>query len=258
MSESSGITTVRSPAVSSTQAGSLEAGLGGNYHFELGEVLHEAWVKTKGAKGTFVLALVLYMVVFIAADAVLSFAGLGQSWGEEAKYDFSFWLGSLIQLAVVTPMVAGFWIMGIRRAGGMEIRPTTIFDYYKQWLPIFFLTLMLYVLVAVGFVLLVIPGLYLAIGYCLALPLVVEKGMEPWEALETSRKTVTHRWLAFFGLFIVLFVINLATIFTLFIGLIWTIPMSQIAAGILYRRVFGILPDTLQEKNARANVQAGE
>lgn len=247
MSESSGIPTVSSTAVSATEAGSLEAGLAGNYHFEVGEVLHEAWGKTKGAKGTFVLAWVLYMVVVIAVNTVLNFAGLSPSWGEETKYDFSFWLGQLINLAVVSPMAAGFWIMGIRRAGGVEISPTTIFYYYKQWLPIFLVILMMYVLVAVGFVLLVIPGIYLAIGYCLAFPLVAEKGMEPWEALETSRKTVTHRWLAFFGLFVVLFVINLATIFTLFIGLIWTLPMSQIAAGILYRRVFGILPSTLSE-----------
>ena len=109
MSESSGITTVRSPAVSSTQAGSLEAGLAGSYHFELGEVLHEAWVKTKGAKGTFVLALVLYMVVFIAADAVLSFAGLRSVMGGRGE------IRLLVLVGLVDPAGRGYshgcWVL---------------------------------------------------------------------------------------------------------------------------------------------------
>lgn len=38
---------------------------------------------------------------------------------------------------------------------------------------------------------LVLPGIYLAVSYQLSLPLVADKGLGPWEAMETSRKIVS-------------------------------------------------------------------
>jgi uncharacterized membrane protein len=103
----------------------------------------------------------------------------------------------------------------------------------------------MYLLIAIGFVLLIIPGIYLMVSYYLALPLLIEKDLGVWQALETSRKAVSKRWFAIFGLFLLLGLINFATVFTLFIGMIWTVPMSVIAFGILYRNVFGIEAATL-------------
>lgn len=227
------------------ESGSLEGGLAGNYQFAIGEVLSEAWDKTKGVKGTFVLAMFLYFVINAFADFLLELAGIRSGTADEANLGFAFWLGTLVHMVVVAPLTAGLWVMGARRAAGAEIRATMLFDYYGMFLPILGLTLLLYLLVVIGLALLVIPGIYLAVGYSLALLLLVDKGLGVWEALESSRKAVTHHWFGFLGLALVLILINVATIFTLFIGLIWTIPLSQISFGILYRRVFGLEPGTL-------------
>lgn len=250
MSETGSTPTVAGPLGASSEGGSLQRGMAGDYDFEVGAVLHEAWQKTHGAKGTLVLAWVLYVLVAIGVGIALSLVGLGSSWADEEEFGVSFWLGQLIEVAALTPLVAGLWVIGIRRGCGAEIRATRVFDYYSKWFPIFVLTLIMYILIAVGLLMLVLPGIYLAIGYGLALPLLVDKSFEPWEALETSRKAVTRHWFRFFGFFIVLFVMNLATVFTLFIGLIWTLPMTQIAMGILYRRVFGVESATLDDAAA--------
>jgi uncharacterized membrane protein len=67
----------------------------------------------------------------------------------------------------------------------------------------------------------------------------VDKNLAAWEAMETSRKATGKHWFGIFGFGIVIALINMATVFTLFIGLIWTIPLSVIAYGILYRNMFG-------------------
>ena len=97
-------------------------------------------------------------------------------------------------------------------------------------------------LIYLGMFLLIIPGLYLAIAYMLAIPLVVERGLTPWQALEASRKAITQHWFKVFGLFLLLGLITLISAIPLGIGLVWSIPLFVIAMGVLYRTIFGVLP----------------
>ena len=98
------------------------------------------------------------------------------------------------------------------------------------------------VLIYLGMILLIIPGLYLAIAYMLAIPLVVERGLSPWQALEASRKAISQHWFKVFGLFLLLGLITGISAIPLGIGLVWTIPLFTIAIGVLYRTIFGVLP----------------
>ena len=68
----------------------------------------------------------------------------------------------------------------------------------------------------------------------------VDKGLGPWQAMEASRKAVTHRWFAIFGMLVLLGLLSIAGAIPLFIGLIWILPMYMIALGILYRNIFGV------------------
>ncbi|WP_429614794.1 hypothetical protein [Synechococcus elongatus] len=92
----------------------------------------------------------------------------------------------------------------------------------------------------IGFVLLVIPGIYLSVGYLFAIPLVAERQFEPWQALEFSCKLVTQQWFAFFGFLIVLTLINIAGIIPCGLGLLFTIPWSVCAIAAAYEDIIGI------------------
>jgi uncharacterized membrane protein len=89
-----------------------------------------------------------------------------------------------------------------------------------------------------GFVLLVIPGIYLAISYAFVYPLVVDKNLGAWEAMELSRKTVTKQWFKFFGLAVVSAVLIILSAIPLGVGLIWSLPTVYIAYGLLYHHIF--------------------
>ena len=106
--------------------------------------------------------------------------------------------------------------------------------------------LLMYLMILIGFVLLIIPGIYLMIAYFMAMPLVVEKGLSPWQALEVSRKTITHRWFSVFFFSIVMTLILIISMIPLGIGVIWTAPMMMIAYGIMYRNMFGVEAATLK------------
>jgi uncharacterized membrane protein len=242
--------------------GSLDNGLAGKYQLEFGRILSEAWGKTKGVKLTFFLAAVIYGVLSIALSAgstlILEAFGLGNMKAMEGLDSTDpaagmaiamtslpaaiagMVLNNIISVLVLTPLWAGILMMGIRRSVGLEIAVADVFGQYGKVLPLFFTTVLMYLLILIGFVLLIIPGIYLTFAYLLAIPLVADRNMGPWEALETSRKVVSKHWFSVFGLSLLLLVVMVIGALALGIGLLWAIPAAMIAIGIAYRNMVGV------------------
>jgi hypothetical protein len=57
-------------------------------------------------------------------------------------------------------------------------------------------------LTSIGVILCFLPGIYLTIAWVFALPLIIDKRMNFWPAMELSRRVVTRRWFQVFGLMV--------------------------------------------------------
>lgn len=89
--------------------------------------------------------------------------------------------------------------------------------------------------VSVGFLLLIIPGIYLAVRWYLFPWVLVDKGVGPFEALRQSwEMTRGSVWNLFLLGFLLCF-INILGMMALLIGLLVTIPLSVVAVGYAYR-----------------------
>jgi uncharacterized membrane protein len=228
--------------------GSIEKGISGDYEFRFGDVLSEAWEKTSGAKGTFLLAFIFYIVLLVVISIPMELIQMGmvESAAEPSMIIMVSIVGQFIINLVILPIITGIFILGVRRSVNAPIEATSIFKYYKKTISLFLTMLLMYLMILLGFILLIIPGIYLTIAYFMAMPLVVEKGLSPWQALEVSRKTITHRWFSVFFFGIVISFLLMISMIPLGIGLIWTAPMMMIAYGILYRNMFGVETETLK------------
>ncbi len=229
--------------------GSLEKALQGDYEFSIGAVLSEAWAKTSGSKWAFQLGFFYY---FLVVMVIMLFVGMAMTGVMAMVQDPSkmILLQLLIQLAinlVALPMIMGLVMMGLRRSVDLPISGGMVFNYFSKMVPLFVTMLVVYIMMMIGFILFILPGIYLMIAYFMAMPLVVEKGMSPWQAMETSRKAITHRWFSVFTLFIIMLIILTISIIPLGIGMIWSLPMVMIAYAILYRNMFGIEAATLAD-----------
>jgi hypothetical protein len=56
---------------------------------------------------------------------------------------------------------------------------------------------------SIGFCCLILPGIYLAVAWTFSVPLVADKRLEFWTAMELSRKMVTRVWFEIFALLII-------------------------------------------------------
>ncbi|MBI4692847.1 MAG: hypothetical protein HY749_02400 [Gammaproteobacteria bacterium] len=249
--------------------GNLDDALAGRYDFDIRAVLEEAWSKVPGTKRVFVLAGVAIFVFVMVATVVLRFVIPGA----QAEHP-GFFAQVTMQLAltvVIYPFMVGMNMLGIRRAAGLPIDVAQAFGYFHLVVPVAIAAVLVTVSTMIGFALLVLPGIYLSFAYLFTLPLIADKNLTPWQAMEASRRAVTHHWFKVFGLMVIvglaiaipamvgfaLFVVaakggmifgmlGLAFLLVLFAAMLWAGPLLMIAIGILYRIIFGIEEETLR------------
>tara|TARA_R110002072_G_scaffold935_2_gene7579 strand:- start:7971 stop:8675 length:705 start_codon:yes stop_codon:yes gene_type:complete len=198
----------------------------------ISKVLEEAWKLKDGFKGTYWGALAVLLV------ANLLFSGLAALVGDDSNMINA--IVQLITVLVTYPLVVGLMMIAIKHSVGIPTTASMVFDYYPNTVPIFLTYLLMVVLIIIGFILLVVPGLYLLFAYMLALPLLVDKQLGIWEALETSRKAITPCWFRVVGLSLISAVVVAVSAIPLGIGLIWTLPFLGLVMAIVYRDLVGV------------------
>ncbi|HEY8026286.1 MAG TPA: hypothetical protein VIF60_17100 [Burkholderiaceae bacterium] len=211
--------------------GSLQKGIAGEYDFSISAVLAEAWEKTDGSKGKIWIAFALYLAVFIPMTLCLHIF-LGDDW-------FGDGLRVVVMRCVDVSLSAGISMLGVKLAVGAPVESNEVYQHIEKAVQFVVAAILMAAMVAAGTILLVLPGIYLFFSYLLVTMLIAEKKLQPWQALEASRKALTHHWFKIFFLAVAYAVIVLVSALPAGIGLIWTLPMGAIIRGIVYRTVFG-------------------
>jgi uncharacterized Zn finger protein (UPF0148 family) len=203
--------------------------------FSVIRVLKEAWVMTRGIKGAvWAGILVMMLILFGIGAAALMLPAVGAPAGGTVTA----WINILIQLVstiLSMTFTAGLMYMGVRRVAGRNFSWKMIFSGFARLGQVAVAGILMTLLITSGFILLVLPGIYLAVGYSLTLPLILDKGLGPWEAMETSRRCVHRKWWPVFGAYLLMYPIYFVSCIPFGLGMIWTIPMFIALSGVLYR-----------------------
>ena len=214
--------------------GSIENTLAGNAVLDIGEVMSEAWQRTNGIKGMVIGGgLLIYLAIFIVSMVLGFIFGFG---AEQSILGLA--VSQLIIMLMIYPFMAGVFMLGLRQSVGLPVSFDQQFAYYGAALSIFVVAIVQTIVTGIGFVLLIIPGLYLAFALALAIPLKVEKQLPVVDCLTTSMKLVNQKFLNVAVLFIVgSFVVTLS--FITIIGWIWAMPWMLMVYAITYRQLAG-------------------
>jgi len=208
------------------------------YDFDIIEIIKEGFRRIDGVKGTFVAAFGIYIAVAIIMQLVLGIFFPSPPAPAEPNL-LNQQIITILSYPVLMPLMVGVIMLAINYSRGENIEFKSVFNYYHLTGKLALAGILIYVMTIIGFILLVLPGIYLSIAYVFALPLIADKGMEVWDAMELSRKTVTKHWFKVFGLLFLLSLIFLAGAIAFGIGLIWAIPLMFITLyGLLYTSIF--------------------
>ena len=91
--------------------------------------------------------------------------------------------------------------------------------------------------VTIGFILLIVPGVYLAVKYGLFGYLIVDKKMDSMKALEASGKVTDGAKLQLLVFGLLVFVVNMLGAMAFGIGLVVTLPVTLLAGVHVYRKL---------------------
>jgi uncharacterized membrane protein len=208
----------------------LEGILAGGVDFQIQEILEKAWVLFK-ARAAFHIG---FMFVIGSIQAVFTIY----------LEDFL----SIYTILLAPALVAGFYLVANRISQGEYLDFQNYFDGFKYWLLVVTINLVSGILTVLGIIALIVPGVYLGVGYIFAILFGVFGGFDFWTSMEYSRRIVHTNWWKFFGFVLVLLLLNIAGLLALLIGLLVTVPVTYLSIYVLFEDLTGEATALIEEK----------
>jgi GYF domain 2 len=111
------------------------------------------------------------------------------------------------------------------------------------FVPLMLFSLVSQLLTGLGFVLCLLPGIYLFVAWELFTALLIlDKRLDFWPAMELSRKIITRHWWQVFGLALLFLLAMLAGSVVFCLGFFIALPIVKAAKVYAYEEIFGDRP----------------
>lgn len=188
-----------------------------NYEFKFGEYINNGFRLFFKRPADFV----IYFIVYTFLSILVSFTGIGS-------------------LILTGPLTVGWFIIAHKVDKDEPFEFADFFKGFRITLPLFLVTLLTFLSVLAGTILLILPGIFLAVALSFSYYPVYFNKMEPVDAMKVSLRFVKKKWFSFFFFFIVLGLINFLGLLALGIGIFVTAPASALALYCAYKDIFGI------------------
>lgn len=210
----------------------------------------EAWEKTKGMKTVFWKAVVSIILAYIIARE-LSFTVAGLISGNLGPtFDI---INNLLILTIniflITPLIAGIFMLCIKNCTGLTASLRTLFQYFPYWKRLWMFPIIIsafsYVASLFTDQLIIQAIIYFCLFvwltiYIMYIPLAIEQHYSINMLLEISRKTILEHWAQVLGFIVAGIVLFFFSLLTFGLAFIWTIPWFCNALAVFYRELFGI------------------
>ena len=220
----------------------------GSEPLDIGGCLTRGFELTKRHFGTIVLVALIYFGVSLAAGLVLglidSALGLGQSAGTvwksgEGNASATYQQSGGPVSAIVSQVLSVFLSLGATRIGlnlvsGKEVSVGMLFGEGHKLLRAILASLLFGVVVAVGFLLFIVPGVYLALKYGQFLTAIVDRDLGVMESFSYSASITTNNRLSLLGLWLLCILVVLAGALACGVGLVFAIPVAWLSTIVAY------------------------
>ena len=122
----------------------------------------------------------------------------------------------------------------------LKKRKTKISDRLKDYMIVLKLlaaNFLSAIVIFLGFLALIVPGIVFAVRLQFVSFLIIEKGIGPIEAVKASWKLTKNNFYSLLGLGIVSLLLNVFGFFLLVVGLLVTVPLTSLAQAYVYLKL---------------------
>jgi predicted Ser/Thr protein kinase len=154
-------------------------------------------------------------------------------------------IGSWLAVLISGPLAGGMYLYLLKKIRGEKATVETVFSgFSNRFLHLFLGGFVSHLLIWIGFLCLVLPGIYLLVAWTFTLPLIADKQLDFWSAMELSRKVVTKHWWKFLGFTLVCALLSFAGVIVLFVGILIMAPWVVAAQMYAYEDILGSIKQT--------------
>lgn len=200
--------------------------------FEIGEAISFGW-KTFKSNATLLIGIMLVSgVIGYVPNAVEKLQKNNQ-----IEMGFFAFVLSVVFFLLSQLIELGSLFINLRLVDGKKASFNDLFSQSGVLIKGILAAILYGLIVLVGFICLIIPGIWLAIRLQYCKYLVVDQKMGPVEALKGSWKMTKGNVWNLIGFGFALLLLNLLGLMALVVGIIVTAPISMIAAAFVYRKL---------------------
>lgn len=138
------------------------------------------------------------------------------------------------------PVIAGYYIVSNLLSRDHIVSLSDFFKSFDKFVPLLILNLLMALVIFLGLLILLIPGIYFAVSYLFAHCFVWFYDVPPVEAIRLSRKTVSGNFGQIFLLCLLLTGVNLLGVLAFGIGVLLTVPFSYCVVYATFEDIIGI------------------
>ncbi|MEN8252963.1 MAG: hypothetical protein ABFQ62_01145 [Patescibacteria group bacterium] len=189
--------------------------------FSISETVSKAWKLTKANIG-FLVGVVLIAWIFPMLITKLLGEGL---------------LSSLLSSAASIIISIGLINISLKIISGKKPKFENLYESYPVFFSYLFASVLVGLMVIVGLIFLIIPGIYLALKYQFAPYLVIDKKMGAIEAIKKSGEMTKGKLMDLFFLALVMLLINILGVLALGVGLLVSTPVSMLSVAYVYKKL---------------------
>lgn len=146
-------------------------------------------------------------------------------------------VGNIVVWIISAYATLGFSAVALKTVDKQPVSYKDFFEVRNVFIPYILATIVAQFVITLGIILLIVPGIIVALMWMFYAYLILDKKMQPMDALKQSAAiTKGHRWQLFgMGVFFILMNIVGALLFGL--GLIITAPITVVAMAHMYRQL---------------------
>ena len=195
--------------------------------FTTSEALSYGWKKTK--EQFWLIAAVL--VAYSAISVIISSIEKSHTLKDNLVFAISFFIISIIVGTILKIGLMKFFL----NANEGNAQFGDLFSSHGVFFTYFIGSIALGIIVVIGLVLLIVPGIIIGMMYFFTLFLIVDRNMEIMDAFkESAAMTKGSRW-DLFGFTVIVGLINILGAIALVVGLLVTIPITMFATIYVYK-----------------------
>ena len=183
----------------------------------IGKWIGEGWRMVKDDIWNFVLLTLIYLLIMVAASFT--------------------YIGSLI---VGGPLMCSYYYIIFQKMRGEKINIGDLGKGFSFFVHALLAYLLISAFTVIGLILCIIPGIVVGAMYIFAYPLIIEKGLSFWDAMEESRKIIWPNIVWFILFMIVCGLICLLGVLLCGVGALVTTPIMFCATACAYRDWVGL------------------